>query len=124
MVECRIPHESIVAIELNMLALVFQNLISNAINYRRESVEPNVSITAETAGNFWRFAVEDNGEGIKPEFTDRIFEPFHRLHGSERPGSGIGLATCKRILERAGGQIWVKSQVGKGSTFQFVLPQA
>lgn len=79
---------------------------------------------AQNEGIFWRFAVEDNGEGIEQRFVLKIFEPFQRLHGPERPGSGIGLSTCKRIVERAGGMIWVESRVGKGSTFYFSLPSA
>ena len=69
-----------------MLTLVFQNLIGNAIHYRRDDLKPRIQITAVSQGNFWRFAVEDNGQGIEPRFWQQIFEPFRRLHGHERPG--------------------------------------
>ncbi len=121
---CRVPQVCAVALNLNLLALVFQNLVANAIHYRRETETPKVSVTAKNEGGSWRFTVEDNGEGIDGQFTTKIFEPFQRLHGPERPGSGIGLATCKRIVERAGGTIWVESRVGQGSTFYFSLPSA
>jgi signal transduction histidine kinase len=73
-------------------------------------------------GAFWRLSCRDNGVGIPAEHYGRIFEPFKRLHGHEIPGSGIGLALCKKIVERYGGQIWVESTVGEGSTFQFTIP--
>jgi PAS domain S-box-containing protein len=123
-VECRIPQDCTVAVDFSMLTLTFQNLVSNGLQYRRIAEDPKVSITAKNEGNYWKFAVEDNGEGIQQEFTKKIFEPFQRLHGQERPGSGIGLATCKRIVERAGGIIWVESRIGEGSTFYFSLPSA
>src|SRR4051794_8450616 len=121
---CRIPHDCTVAVDCSMLTLTFQNLVANGLQYRRVAEKPKISITAKNEGNYWRFAVGDNGEGIEQEFTKKIFEPFQRLHGQERPGSGIGLATCKRIVERAGGIIWVESRIGEGSTFYFSLPSA
>jgi PAS domain S-box-containing protein len=123
-VECDIARDVSVRLELSLLTLVFQNLVANAVHYRRYSVKPQIQIGATSEGSFWKFAVRDNGEGIEMRFRDRIFEPFGRLHGQERPGNGIGLATCKRILERAEGRIWVESQIGEGSTFYFVLPKA
>jgi signal transduction histidine kinase len=85
------------------IAMVFQNLIGNALKYRREP-PPVIRIEAVRDGHFWRFSVADNGQGFDPQYAVQIFEPFKRLHGREVPGSGIGLATCKRIVERAGGR--------------------
>jgi PAS domain S-box-containing protein len=104
------------------LSQVFQNLIANAIKFRREGVPPRVHISAEREGDEWVFSVADNGIGIDPEQADRIFQVFQRLHTEdEYPGLGIGLALCKRIVERHGGRIWVESEPGKGSTFYFTL---
>jgi PAS domain S-box-containing protein len=87
------------------MVMVFQNLIGNALKYRREE-PPHIQITARPEGSHWRLSVRDNGEGFKPEYASAIFEPFKRLHGPTVPGSGIGLATCKRVIERLGGRIW------------------
>lgn len=105
----------------NRLRQLFQHLIGNAIKYRRAD-PPRVHVSAQVEGSRWRFSVEDNGQGIPPEHVSRIFEMFHRLHGDEIPGSGIGLAVCKRILERSGGDIWVNSTPGQGSRFSFTIP--
>jgi light-regulated signal transduction histidine kinase (bacteriophytochrome) len=105
------------------LAQVFQNLIANGIKFRREGVPPRVHVSAEQEGDEWVFSVEDNGIGIDPGQADRIFQIFQRLHTREEyEGTGIGLALCKRIVERHGGRIWVESEVGEGSTFTFTLP--
>jgi len=105
-------------------ALVFQNLIGNAIKFRGEA-PPRVHVSALREGRRWLFAVRDNGIGIDPEHRERIFTLFQRLHGRDRyPGSGIGLAICKKIVERHGGTIRVSSSPGKGSTFYFALPFA
>ena len=108
--------------ELRLL-MVFTNLISNALKYRSEQ-PPRVHISASSRGDSWVFTVSDNGLGIDPQYRDRIFGAFKRLHGREYPGSGIGLALCKRIIENHGGQIWVESTLGQGSTFCFTLPAA
>jgi len=101
---------------------VFQNLIGNAIKFRRE-VPPLISIRAEKADQHGLFSVSDNGIGVAPEDAGKIFEVFHRLHTrNEYPGNGIGLAICKKIIERGGGKIWVESQAGSGSTFRFTVP--
>ncbi len=100
---------------------VLQNLIGNAIKYRREET-PRVHVSMVSEANHWRVCVRDNGEGIAPEHTKKIFEMLQRLHGSELPGSGIGLAICQRLVDRLGGKIWVDSEVGRGSAFCFTIP--
>lgn len=104
------------------LRQLFQKLLGNAIKYKRDETPPEVFVSGRAEPRQWRFSVRDNGEGIAPEHTARIFEMFQRLHGEENPGSGIGLALCKRIIERCGGTLWVDSEPGKGSTFSFTIP--
>ncbi|MBD2182441.1 PAS domain S-box protein [Planktothrix sp. FACHB-1355] len=104
------------------LVQLFQNLIGNAIKFHRE-MPPQVRISAELTDNKWLFSVGDNGIGIKEQYLDRIFEIFKRLHTRrEFPGTGIGLAICKKIVERHGGNIWAESQLGVGTTFYFTIP--
>jgi signal transduction histidine kinase len=104
------------------MSQVFQNLIGNALKFRG-SDPPVISVQAEKTGQNWLFSVSDNGIGIAPEHADNIFVVFQRLHArTEYPGNGIGLAICKKIIERAGGRIWVESQAGSGSTFKFIMP--
>ncbi|MDZ4798975.1 MAG: response regulator [Bryobacteraceae bacterium] len=104
------------------LRQLLQNLISNAVKYRSPEREPAVSVTAHRLGAMWELAVSDNGIGIRTQDIPTIFEMFRRLHGPDVPGSGIGLATCQRIMERLGGEITVESQEGKGSTFRIRVP--
>jgi light-regulated signal transduction histidine kinase (bacteriophytochrome) len=121
-----VTHDSLPAITTDdrLLAQVFQNLVGNAIKYRSAEV-PQVHVSAaKNGGNEWIFSVRDNGIGIDPQYFERIFILFQRLHGRETfAGTGIGLAICKKMLERLGGRIWVESQPEKGSTFYFALPE-
>jgi PAS domain S-box-containing protein len=107
------------------LVQLFQNLIGNALKYRRDGERPVIRISAKRdAGGAWLFAVSDNGIGIEPEYLQQIFGIFKRLHGSSFEGTGIGLALCQKIVERAGGRIWAESEPGRGSTFFFTLQGA
>ncbi|HSA96998.1 MAG TPA: PAS domain S-box protein [Acidobacteriota bacterium] len=102
---------------------VLQNLISNALKFRREEELPAVTVTASRTGPDWLFAVADNGIGVPPELFGRLFVLFQRLHPPDKyPGTGVGLAVTKKIVERHGGRIWVESEPGKGSTFRFTIP--
>jgi signal transduction histidine kinase len=109
-------------VENRSLITLLQNLIGNAIKYRGEDA-PHIHIQAETTDGNWRFCVRDNGIGIAPEYHERIFGIFKRLHGKEIPGTGIGLAICQRIVQWHGGNIWVESEPGTGSAFYFTLPK-
>jgi signal transduction histidine kinase len=112
---------TVMADGMQMIRL-FQNLIGNGIKFKKGGI-PEVRISAERKDSNWIFSVRDNGIGIEPEFLGNIFAVFQRLHTREEySGTGIGLALCKKIIERHGGRIWVESEPGKGSTFFFTLP--
>ena len=106
----------------DMMNLLFQNLISNSIKYT-EADHPQIHITAEQQDENWLFCIEDNGIGIPDKYIKTVFQPFKRLHTTqEYPGTGIGLATCKNIIDRHNGKIWATSEPGKGSKFYFLIP--
>ena len=111
-----------VTADSTQLLEVFQNLIGNAIKFRGDE-HPQIHISAEQRGDMWIFSVKDNGLGIAMEHLEHIFIIFSRLHPqNEYPGTGIGLAICRKIIERHEGRIWVESQLGKGTTFFFSIP--
>jgi PAS domain S-box-containing protein len=123
--KAQITHDAlpnILADETQLIQL-FQNLISNALRFRGDR-NPQIHIAAMRRKDEWQFSVQDNGIGIEPQYFERIFHVFQRLHTRrEYPGTGIGLAVCKKIVERHGGRIWVESEPAKGSVFSFTIPK-
>jgi light-regulated signal transduction histidine kinase (bacteriophytochrome) len=107
----------------SQLVQLTQNLIGNGLTYRGDQ-PPRIHLSAEHSGKEWIFSVRDNGIGIDPKYHEQIFEIFKRLHDQkEYPGTGIGLAVCRRVVNRHGGRIWVESEFGHGSTFCFTIPE-
>ena len=112
----------VVAVESYPLTLLFQNLLGNAMKYLRPGVAPYIRVSAIRQGAMWDFTVADNGMGIAPESLEEVFAPFKRLHGGATGGTGLGLAMCRKIVERYRGRIWAASNLGQGTTFHFSLP--
>jgi PAS domain S-box-containing protein len=114
-----------VAADATQMRQLFQNLIANGLKFHRLGFAPHVQVSATRDAHMWTFAIRDNGIGIDPQSAERIFVLFQRLHTrADYPGTGIGLAICKRIVERHGGRIWVESEIDRGTTFFFTLPEA
>ena len=112
-----------VTADAGQLQQLFQNLVANALKFRRPDVPPRVEVSAAREADRWRFTVRDNGIGFEPEFAEQIFVVFQRLHTrAEYPGTGVGLAICRKIVERHGGTIWAESAPGAGAAFHFTLP--
>jgi light-regulated signal transduction histidine kinase (bacteriophytochrome) len=108
--------------DTTQIGQVLQNLLGNALKFHGPE-PPRVHVAAQQKGQYWVFAVRDNGMGIDPQHGERIFQVFQRLHTRHKyPGTGSGLATCKKMVEQHGGRIWVESELGKGATFFFTLP--
>ena len=123
--QAQITHDPLPVVQADgdQLAQVFRNLIDNALKFRKPGVPPRIHLAAEHRGTEWWFSVRDNGIGIAPEYHDRIFQIFQRLHKRQMfAGTGIGLAIVKRIVERHGGKVYVDSSLGEGSIFSFTIP--
>ena len=120
-----VTHDPLPAVmgDFESLTKVLQHLIGNAVKFAATTA-PRIHVSAKPDDPGWVFSVRDNGPGIDPAYRDRIFGVFKRLHGKEYPGNGLGLAFCKKVIERHGGRIWVESVAGEGSTFYFTLPSA
>lgn len=119
----RVAHEQMpwLKVEPTHFRQLMQNLISNALKFNEDTPEININVARD--GDFWRFNVRDNGLGISPEYQEKIFTIFQRLNRrDDYPGSGIGLALCRKLVQKYGGRIWVESEFGKGSSFYFTLP--
>jgi light-regulated signal transduction histidine kinase (bacteriophytochrome) len=121
-----ITHDPLPTVEADPVGLgqLFQNLIGNALKFRGDE-PPRIHVAAARQDGAWLFSVRDNGIGIAPEYQERIFILFQRLHGrDEYAGTGIGLAICKKIVERHGGRLWVESAAGEGTRFLFTIPDS
>lgn len=122
--EAKISHDGLPAVwgDPDRVEMVFRHLIGNALRYRKE-LTPEVEVSAKSDHDNWMIQVSDNGPGVAAEFHEKIFEPYSRLHGSELPGNGLGLAVCREIVEALGGKIWVESGPDGGAVFCFTVPR-
>jgi PAS domain S-box-containing protein len=122
----RVTHDPLpnLAVDRGQMVRLFQNLIGNAVKYRKPGEPPVVHVSAEQKGTEWAISIRDNGIGFDPKYASAIFEPFKRLHTAEEyPGTGVGLAICRRIVQAQRGRIWAESMPGEGTTICFTLPQ-
>ena len=120
-----VTHDPLPTMQLDrgQMVRLFQNLVGNALKYRNPNESPKIHVGAEQRGEEWVISVQDNGIGFDPQYAASIFAPFKRLHTvAEYPGTGVGLAICRRIVEGHGGRIWAESAPGEGATFRFTLP--
>ena len=111
----------VIAANPTQMVQLWQNLISNAVKFRKPEVRPKVHVSSEQKPSEWIFSIRDNGIGIEPQYYDRIFDIFQRLQ-SDYEGTGIGLAVCKKIIDFHKGRIWIESDPGQGTTFYFTIP--
>lgn len=120
----KITHEPLLHVffDFSQMTLLFKQLLTNAITFRGAET-PQIHVSSIDTGDAIEFSVQDNGIGIEPKYHEQIFGVFKRLHGREFPGTGIGLAICKRMVEQRGGRIWVESELGHGATFHFTVPK-
>jgi light-regulated signal transduction histidine kinase (bacteriophytochrome) len=121
----QVTHDAMpsLAVDRGQMVRLFQNLIGNAVKYQKAGQRPEVHVSAEKEGAEWVISVRDNGIGFDPAEAQKIFDPFKRLHtAAEFPGTGVGLAICRRIVHAQGGRIWAESAPGQGATFRFTLP--
>ena len=115
------PALPVVLGDMPQMAQIFQNLLSNALKYRRADVSPQIQISVQLEANHSIISLRDNGIGFEPQYAQRIFGLFKRLHKDKYPGTGLGLAICQRIVERYGGRMWAEGRPGEGATFHFSL---
>jgi histidine kinase len=119
-----ISYDSLPSLKVNpnQMGLLLQNLLANSLKFRNDK-SPMIHLSAKLEGGEWVISIRDNGIGFDPQYAEAIFKVFKRMHSQEEyPGTGIGLAICKKIVERHGGQIWTESQPGHGATFYFTIP--
>lgn len=119
-----VAHLPVVAADPQQLISLFQNLIGNAVKYRRDDARPLIRVGCTEQDEEWEFFVADNGIGIPPDQLSRVFDLFVRLGTGKAAGTGLGLAMCRKVVERHGGRIWAENAPGQGSTFRFTLPKA
>lgn len=120
------PQQGLPTVHVDPVRMVsiFQNLLGNALKYRKKKQKPVIDVGFEERMFDYLFSVTDNGIGMKSEYIEKIFEPFQRLHAKdEYSGTGMGLSICRKSVETMGGQLWAESALGKGSTFYFTLPK-